>query len=486
MTASRAAVIHVLHSVNKQLQSTMVRSPQSSDARSIEQTPDRALTALALALLALSLGYAINIKLGTYAPWAMFWLTVGLVLCLAAVVLPCYPRLEPMCRRVLPLALAISIFIQTFLLLRETSVDSRVSLALATIAFLGFAEFFPLRGLRLPLMFIMAGAFFFAGEIAFNTYAKFPGIDVFNFQATGTWALSHGLNPYSFRYPSVYPPDTPYYGAGVVDAQGMLTVGFPYPPLSLLMVMPAHLIGGDVRYALVIAMGLSAVLMASARPGRIGALAGAVFLLTPRAIYVLDLAWTEPLLVLTFSLTMFCACRWPKGLPWCFGLYLSTKQYAVLAIPLLPLLLDGPRPRKSFRDALAKACLVVAAINLPFFIWNARAFFRSTVEFQLLQPFRTDALSYLVFVYNHTGGWKLPIWTSLPPLALAIALGLRRAVHSPAGFAAAATLVHLAFFAFNKQAFCNYYYFVIATACWSIAAARIAHPFPLKSQAQPT
>ncbi len=446
------------------------------DGAAIRGTPDRALPALALALMALSLGYAINIKLGNYTPWALVWLTVSCVLCLAAVVLPEYPGMEATCRRLLPLTLAISIFVQTFLLLRETAADSRVSLALATIAFLGFVQFFPLRGLRLPLVFIMAGAFFFAGEIAFNTYAKFPGIDVFNFQTTGSWALAHGLNPYTFRYHNIYPAGTPFYGAGVVDAQGMLTVGFPYPPLSLLMVMPGQLMGGDVRYALVIAMGLSAILMSAARPGRLGALSAAVFLLTPRAIYVLDLAWTEPLLVLTFSLTMFCACRWPKALPWCLGIYLSTKQYAVLAIPLVPLLLDGPSWGKSFRDVMAKALLVVAATNLPFFIWNAHAFFRSLVEFQLLQPFRLDALSYLVFVYNRTGGLKLPMWISLVPLSGAIGLALWRSVRSPAGFAAGVTLVHLAFFAFNKQAFCNYYYFVIATACWSIAASRIAGP----------
>jgi hypothetical protein len=464
----------------------MGMSGQSSEVSTDQRASDRAISALALALLALALGYAINIKLGNYTPWALFWLTVSCALGVAAVVLPDYPALEPVCRRLLPLTLAISIFIETFLLLRETAGDSRVSLALAVIALLGFVQFFPLRGLRLPLLVIMAGAFFFAGEIAFNYHAKDPRIDVFNFQTTGSWALRHGFNPYSFTYPNIYGAGTPFYGPGVVDAHGNLTVGFPYPPLSLLMVMPAQLIGRDVRYAMVIAMGLSAVLMGAARPGRIGALAAAVFLLTPRAIYVLDLAWTEPLLVLTFSLTMFCACRWPKALPWCFGLYLSTKQYAVLAIPLLPLLVEGPQVGKAFRDTLVKACVVVAATHLPFFIWNSHAFFRSLVQFQLMQPFRLDALSYLVFVYNHTGGVKLPIWTSLLPLGIAIAIGLRRAVHSPAGFAAAVTLVHLAFFAFNKQAFCNYYYFVIAAACWSIATARIGPPFAIKTQVQRT
>ena len=56
--------------------------------------------------------------------------------------------------------------------------------------------------------------------------------------------------------------------------------------------------------------------------------------------------------------------------------------------------------------------------------------------------------------------------------------GLHRAVHSPAGFATALTFTYLAFFEFNKQAFCNYYYLVIATACWSIAATRIPRHRP--------
>src|ERR1700722_3653030 len=160
MTASRDAVIHGGQSMDKRLQSTMDRSLQSSGISFVQQAPDRALPALALALLAVSLGYAINIKLGNYTPWALFWLTVSCVLCIAAVVLPSFPQAEPICRRLLPVTLATSISIQIYLLLRETASDSQVSLALATIAFLGFVQFFPLRGLRLPLMVIMAGAFF--------------------------------------------------------------------------------------------------------------------------------------------------------------------------------------------------------------------------------------------------------------------------------------------------------------------------------------
>jgi len=441
---------------------------------------DYAVTAFALALLAAALGYAININLGDYAPAAMVWLTISIVLGLAAILLPSCPGLERFSQRVLPMALAISIAIQSYHLLSETSIDRRINEALAVIAILGLAQFFPLRGLRMSLMLIMCGAFFFASRIVFVRYA--PSIDVFNFQETACWALKHGLNPYTFHYPSVYPPGTPYYGPGIVDSRGMLTVGFPYPPLSLLMVLPAFVTVGDVRYAMVIAMGLSAIVMTLAHPGRIGPLAAALFLLTPRAIYVENLSWTEPLLVLVFSLVMISALRWPKAIPWVFGLYLSTKQYAVLAIPLLPLLLEGPNLWKSLWELLVKAASVAAVINLPFFAWNPHAFFRSTVEFQFLQPFRQDAMSYLVLIFHRTNGLKLPIWASLPPLAIAIALCLWRAARTPAGFAASVAVTHMIFFAFNKQAFCNYYYFVIAVACWSIAAARIAPPSRQKPQ----
>jgi hypothetical protein len=69
--------------------------------------------------------------------------------------------------------------------------------------------------------------------------------------------------------------------------------------------------------------------------------------------------------------------------------------------------------------------------------------------------------------------WKIPpTWVGAPIALAAIALVLWKAPRSPAAFAAGVTLVTTLFFAFSKQAFCNYYYFTIAIACWSIAAAK--------------
>ena len=55
--------------------------------------------------------------------------------------------------------------------------------------------------------------------------------------------------------------------------------------------------------------------------------------------------------------------------------------------------------------------------------------------------------------------------------ALASALAVWRLPSTPAGFAAAVALTYLAFFAFNKQAFSNYYFFVIGAMCCAVAAS---------------
>jgi hypothetical protein len=449
---------------------------RQSDPIQISHGEDSALTSVALAFFAVALGHAVDLKDGTYSPEALGWVTVSIAFCLVAIISPRFPAVETLCRRMLPAILAFGIADQAIYLLMRVRSDPQITLAFATIVLLGLIQFFDLRRLRIPLMIIMVLAFFVAGELAFNLHAKDPRIDVFMFQTNASWAITHGFNPYTFRYPSMYPPGTPYYGPGVVDAQGILTVGFPYPPFSLFLALPGYLLGSDVRYSHLAAMGLSAGLIVATRPGRISALAATLLLLMPRAIYVLDLAWTEPFLVLTFSFVMFCVFRWPKALPYALGLYFSTKQYTILTIPLLPLLIEGPRHWRTLGTILFKAALVVAAINLPFLILNVHEFFRALVLFQFLQGFRNDALSYLVFIHQNFPGVSLPVWISLLPLVVIIPLSLRRLSSSPAGFAAAVTAVHLFFFAFNKQAFCNYYYFVIATACWSIAAANLPNP----------
>src|SRR6185436_14418094 len=134
-------------------------------------------------------------------------------------------------------------------------------------------------------------------------------------------------------------------------------------------------------------------------------------------------------------------------------------------------LVDEPRTWRRFAALVATAGGVALAITLPFFLWDPRAFYRAVVAFQFLQPFRLDALSFLVWIHHSYPQFAIERWAPFVSVLPAIAFALWRCPRTPAGFAAAVTLVYLTFFAFNKQAFANYYFFVIATACWSAASS---------------
>jgi hypothetical protein len=342
---------------------------------------------------------------------------------------------------------------------------------------------------------LIAIALIFLGIACFTvkTY-KNANIDVFMYQFKGAQLLVHGINPFdahTARFPNIYGKETSdsLYGPGVVDStsergfpNGKLNYGFPYMPASLLITLPGTLLGNDPRYSDIAAILFSALLMALTRRGRIAPLAAALFLFTPSAFYIIRGSWTEPLLVLTFSFVMLTACRWRSMLPFSLGLFLATKQYAVLLVPLLPLLLEeGENSPREFFKLLAKATIVASVTTLPFVLWNFHEFWRSVVEWQFVQPFRTDSLSYLVTIANLSNGWRAPMWISLAFVIPAIMLALRHGSRTPAGFATGATFVFLVFFLFNKQAFSNYYYFVIATACWAVAAARVDENTPAEN-----
>lgn len=292
-----------------------------------------------------------------------------------------------------------------------------------------------------------------------------PWIDVFIFETQGVEALLQGRNPYAMTFPNIY-GDGGFYGEGLVE-NGRLLFGFPYPPLSLYFSTLGKVLGGDPRFAKLVAITLAAGLMAYARGGRLGAGAAALLLLTPRGLFVLEQAWTEPFLIFLLAATVFSACRFPRALPYVFGLLLAVKQYTVFMVPLLPLL--TPLRGRQLWGLLWRAGATALAVSLPLIVINVPAFIRSVVTLQLRQPFRMDALSYLSWWVTQ-GHPQPPVWIAFAAVAVATALVLWRAPRTPAGFAAGVAFVYAIFFAFNKQAFSNYYYFVVGALCIAAAA----------------
>jgi len=295
-----------------------------------------------------------------------------------------------------------------------------------------------------------------------------PFVDVFTVHLEALRALGQGLDPYGRTFANIYGHDH-FYGPGLV-VNGRVQIGFPYPPLSLLMAAPGQLLAGDFRYGNAVAVALAALVIGTCRTGRLAVGAGALFLFIPRGLFIVEQGWTEPYVVLLFAATVWCACRAPALVPLALGLFFAVKQYAILAAPLVVLLHAGPGVWWKTGRTLLQAALVAAVVTVPFVIAGPAAFVDDVVKLQIVQPFRPDSLSYLAEWAYLTG--RTPwMWLAFIVTPVVVVLCLAYAPRNVAGFAGAVALSTMVFFAFNKQAFVNYYFFVAGALCCALAAA---------------
>lgn len=321
-----------------------------------------------------------------------------------------------------------------------------------------------------------------------------PGIDVWRLQQGGALSLLSGGNPYRTLYPNLYGPGTALIDPSLLSPDGRFIIANPYMPLMLLLDAPGAGLG-DVRWTMLAAVTIAALLIRRLGRGSIEAeLAGAFFLVQPQAFFVLELSWTEPvvlaailLVVLTVARVRDTAAREGEGratwlIPGIAGaVAASSKQYAPLL--LLPLLFALPA-----RDRIKAAAVAVGGTLLllaPFLAWDPAALLRGIVEFQILQPFRPDALSWPAAIVA-LGGPTLPSWPAFLLAGATLAATLRWTV-SPGQGVLAGTATWIAFVAFNKQAFCNYYWLAVGLLCAAVALFADRHPsfMPLRTESPP-
>lgn len=292
-----------------------------------------------------------------------------------------------------------------------------------------------------------------------------PRIDVYNLHQEASAALFSGANPYEIRIHDIYNPSESrwVYGPGV-SVNGRLTYGFPYPPVSLLISSLGYLLAGDCRYAHLAAICASAVLLAYARPSRLSFVAPLLFLFTPRVFFVLEQNWTEPVVVFLLAATVFCRFRFPGVAPWMTGLLLTGKQYMIFTAPAL---------LRSWRE-VPKAAIAGVLVTAPLALWNIKEFLHSAVIFHFVQPFRPDALSYMAELSRD--GIQMPEWVPFLLTAAVMVFVVRSSPATTTATCSAAALLLTVFFAFNKTAFCNYYYLVIGALAAAIATADVERP----------
>lgn len=436
---------------------------------------ERRWMAPAALIATVAIGRALQINNGAMAPEALIWVSLAFALVLGATVIPRPARAARIDGWLVPLAALVGLVANlgqlytalpaSHLLLRSSSLLSfhwgLTGLAVVGASVIRGGSRGGMRAQVVALIAVHA-----ALGIWIIQHSPAPHIDVFVFQRNAVAALRTGVDPYTLTFPNIY-PDAAFYGPGL-SVDGRLQFGFPYLPLSLLLSLPGQLFAGDHRYSQLVAMEGAALLMAFARPGIYGPIAAVLYLTTPRVFFVVEQSWTEPFVVLGLAAVVFAAVRHPRLVPWLFGAFMAVKQYLVLAAPAALLLLRWPLSRRDALTFFVKAGVVVAAITLPFFVWSPGGFWKSVVTLQLYQPFRPEALSLLAW-WAGLGNGQLPSAVAFVAVAVATGLALWRLPRSAGGFAAAISLTFFTFFIFNKQAFCNYYFFVVGALCATLA-----------------
>jgi hypothetical protein len=322
----------------------------------------------------------------------------------------------------------------------------------------------PARSGRSQLWLIFLALILIHGVVAFLLCKPGSGvkIDTFTFQRDASKSLLQGIDPYGTTQANVFNPrqTAMFFGPGMV-VNGRVQVGFQYPPLTLIWVLPGSLLG-DVRYSYLLAVMISAWFLFAICDGTRGLWMAAVLLLSPLTLSVEFLCWTEPLVLMMLSATVYAAVKKRWWLPVALGLFLATKQYNFLALPFIGYFVR-PFQWKAYWKLTGLSLAIGAATVLPFAAWNFRGLWHDMVLFHLAQPFRQDAISFAVLF-----PWMLKIG---PVLVVAfMAWATRAGQRNAAMFAAAYGVALLLFVSTSKQAFANYYFLIGQTFLLAVAA----------------
>ncbi len=314
------------------------------------------------------------------------------------------------------------------------------------------------------MWFILAGLILLHGVVGIVICRHWlPLIDTYTFQREACKNLLRGIDPFGATQADIYGPRYDFYGPGMV-VDGRVQVGFQYPPLTLFWALPGYLLG---RCQIFLHFGgddlgrdYCSPWFRTQRSLRIAAL----LLLNPLTFFVEIMSWTEPLVLLTLSATLYAAIKTRWWLPIALGLFLASKQYNVLALPFLAGLIQ-PLQWKSYAKLLSRAVLIAAATVLPFALWNFRGLWRDVVLFHLAQPFRPQSLSFAV-------PYPIFLFLKIGPALLLIFIvwATMKRTRNPAMFAAGYGVSLLLLFSTSKQAFCNYYFLIAQAFLLAVAA----------------
>jgi hypothetical protein len=286
-----------------------------------------------------------------------------------------------------------------------------------------------------------------------------PVIDVYAILRDAPDHVLRGTNPYAADIQSPYGTErAERYGIGMWPEARPAA----YPPLPILAALPFRAAGLDPRGAnvagdLAAALALFAAAYYRGRP-RLGVLAAVVFLHWPRAPFIIEQAWYEPLLAALLGCGL-CLAERPGRRRWLghvlLGLGLTGKQFGLVMLP--PLAWAERRRWWYLAAGLGVAVLVI----LPWFLWGPADFLDVVLYKHLGRGPVTWSLTFTSGLMNYMEWdapppWLRPVmWTVGGVLVVLVSLrGPQRGAAVALGMGTALC----AFCLFHTQGFLNYFY----------------------------
>ncbi len=450
------------------------------------QLPENSASNAALAISAIMLGLANGGQEGHYPSSAFLLLATAIVCAIAALYLTTprwWPKSVPHPDRIALVAAALTYL---FITRQDLLGIPRLRIAYCAAACAALATLFGHERPARRAFLVLLVAYAFVAGLCFH-FTPSPTIDVQIFQTDAAVAFLHGVNPYTISFPNIY-VTRPWVYAPSVQMNGRVMFGYPYLPLTLFINAIAFVTSGDIRYGQLVAILIAAACMAYVRPSANARAAAVCLLFSPNMLFILAKGWIEPIVLMLLAITAFAHERarthkTHKRLAIAIGLLVVSKQYMPAALLAVPMLLNGQRPVRSWKHVAVVASATAIAITLPLAIWNFPAFWFSVVQLQLMQPFRFDSLSILAWMHHSAFSTTAASTGTPPPLASALAfpalmiaamLCYLRPARGASAFPRCVAISFLFFFAFNKQAFINYYLLVIGAMWLAVATAHCA------------
>ncbi len=299
---------------------------------------------------------------------------------------------------------------------------------------------------------MIATAILVVGAWTINAFPK-PSIDVFDLHVAAADVIRAGGNLYQ--------------DVAVVDGSPLMngseTLAYPYPPITALIFSLATWSFGDPRWASVLAMATAGLLMLVVVRRVAAPLVSWVVALTvafaanPTWPFVVRFAWTDTIGIpfLIGGALLWRRSALASGALIGFGF--ATKQYYIVALPLLLLAKDQDGMRRFW--AAATTAVVLTA---PAMIGGFSAPWAALVRFHLTRPPRLDGSSVASL------GIDVPS-AIVAVVVVGLAGWFARQIRSSGQFMIGLGAVLAALFALGSQAFANYWLVIVSVVLLGLA-----------------